>query len=184
MPVFPHNLIVNSEFVAPAFLRLRSGQARRLAGSNPALPLVVLVFAAVLSVSAGAKTKPSPSFASHIDAARRDRVRSDRGYIAALAAANRFLQAWQNQDHETGLLMLTDTAKQHSSEDRLESFFSSGAEAAYEIARGKKMKAGRYAFPITLFPFHSGTSKSDRPQKSEMVVVRTVKDEWAIDKLR
>lgn len=183
MPVFPHNLIVNSEFVAPAFLRLRSGQARRLAGSNPALPLVVLVFAAVLSVSAGAKTKTSPSFASHIDAARRDRIRSDRGYIAALAAANRFLQAWQNQDHETGLLMLTDTAKQHSSEDRLEWFFSSGAEAAYEIARGKKMKAGRYAFPITLFPFHSGISNSDRPQKSEMVVVRTGKDEWAIDRL-
>ncbi len=54
--------------------------------------------------------------------------------------------------------MLTDDAKQHSSEDRLEAFFSSGADAAYEIARGKKIKAGRYAFPVTLFPFHSGTT--------------------------
>ena len=45
---------------------------------------------------------------------------------SALAAANRFLQAWQNQDRETGLLMLTDDAKQASSEDRLEAFFSSG----------------------------------------------------------
>ena len=90
---------------------------------------------------------------------RADR-RSDRGYISALAAANRFLQAWQNQDHETGLLMLTDDAKQHSSEERMEAFFSSGADAAYEIARGKKMKAGRYAFPVTLFPFHSGTTEA------------------------
>ena len=51
---------------------------------------------------------------------------SDPGYISALSAANRFLQAWQNQDHETGLLMLTDDAKQHSSEEGLEAFFSSG----------------------------------------------------------
>jgi len=79
--------------------------------------------------------------------------------------------------------MLTDAAKQHSSEDLTESFFSSGADAAYEIARGRKMKGGRYAFPVTLFPFHSGTTKSDRPQKSAIVVVRTGKDEWSIDRL-
>jgi hypothetical protein len=107
----------------------------------------------------------------------------DLGYVSALAAANRFLQAWQNQDHETGLLMLTDDAKQHSCEEHMEVFFSSGADAAYEIARGRKMKAGRYSFPVTLFPFHSGTTKSDRSQKSEIVVVRTGKEEWAIDRL-
>ena len=118
-----------------------------------------------------------------MDATRPDRTRSDRGYVSALAAGNRFLQAWQNQDHETGLLMLTDAAKEHSSEDRMEAFFSSGADAAYEIARGKRVKSGRYAFPVTLFPFHSGTTKSDRPQKSEIVVVRTGKEEWAIDRL-
>ncbi|MGA8312916.1 MAG: hypothetical protein WB755_23015 [Terriglobales bacterium] len=102
-----------------------------------------------------------------------------------MAAANRFLQAWQNQDHETGLLMLTDAAKELSSEDRLELFFSSssGSDAAYEIARGKKLKPGRYAFPITLFSSSSATNKSDRPQRSEIVVVLTGKNEWAIDKL-
>jgi len=108
---------------------------------------------------------------------------ADRSYVSALGAANRFLQAWQNQDNETGLLMLTDDAKQHSSEDLLDAFFSSGADAAYEIARGKKVKGGRYAFPVTLFPVQSGTSKAGRPQKSEIVVVRTGKDEWAIDRL-
>jgi hypothetical protein len=133
-------------------------------------------------VSAGTKTKPSLPVASRTDAARSDRV-SDRGYISALAAANRFLQAWQNQDHETGLLMLTDTAKQHSSEERMETFFSSGTNAAYEIARGKKVKDGHYAFPVSLFPSHPGATKTDRPQKSEIVVVRAGKDEWAIDRL-
>lgn len=138
-------------------------------------------------MAAGAKTKPSLSFASRTDAARPDRVGSDRAYVSALAAANRFLQAWQNQDHETGLLMLTDGAKEHSSEERMEAFFSSGADAAYEISRGKKVKAGCYAFPVTLFPSHSDTIKSDRPQKllqrSKIVVVRSGKDEWAIDTL-
>ena len=194
--VFPHNLIVNSEFVAPVFLRLRSGQARRLSGRHLAFPLlIVFVCAAVLSVPAGTKTKHSLSFASRTDGARPDRVRSDRGsgrvsdrgYTSALAAANRFLQAWQSQDHETGLLMLTDDAKQHSSEEHMEIFFSSsssgGTDGAYEIARGKKMKAGRYAFPVRLFPVHSDTTRFGHPQKSEIVVVRTGKDEWAVDRL-
>ena len=78
--------------------------------------------------------------------------------------------------------MLTDTAKQNSSEDRLEVFFASGRDAAYEIARGKKLKAGCYAFPVALFTSVSGVTNA-RPQKSQIVVVRAGKDEWAIDKL-
>jgi hypothetical protein len=170
---FPHNRSVNSEYAVPAFLRLRSGRPPRLSRRHFAYPLLAVSFAALLSTSAATKSRHSPALSSS----------PDRAYASALAAANRFLQAWQNQDHETGLLMLTDAAKHQSSEDRLEMFFSSGSDSAYEIARGKKLKAGRYAFPITLFVFHSGTTWSDRPQKSEIVVVRTGKDEWAIDKL-
>jgi len=171
--IFPHNERVNPEFVAPVSPQPRSGLARRLVGRHPAFLLLVISFAAILAAWATAKTRPSPSISN----------RSDPGYISALAAANRFLQAWQNQDHETGLLMMTDAAKQHSSQERLELFFSSGSDSAYEIARGRKLKAGCYAFPITLFAFHSGTNESNRPQRSEIVVVRTGKDEWAIDKL-
>jgi len=79
--------------------------------------------------------------------------------------------------------MLTDVAKQGSSPDRMESFFSSGNDAAYEIARGRKLKAGRYSFPVTLFVSGSDQSKSGRPQRSEIVVVLAGKDEWAVDKL-
>ena len=78
--------------------------------------------------------------------------------------------------------MLTDSAKQNSSQDRLEAFFTSGRDAAYEIARGKKLKAGCYSFPVSLFT-SSGEANATRPQKSQIVVVRAGKDEWAVDKL-
>ena len=104
---------MNFELVAPASLRLRSGQARRLSGRHFAFPLIALSLALQASTVSIARTKHSPPSPA-----------PDPGYASALAAANRFLQAWQNQDHEAGLLMLTDVAKQHSSEDRLEIFFS------------------------------------------------------------
>ncbi|MGH9545972.1 MAG: hypothetical protein ACRD23_12225 [Terriglobales bacterium] len=133
---------------------------------------MILSVAPLLSTSAAGRNKHSSSFTV-----------PDRGYSSALATANRFLQAWQNQDHETGLLMLTDAAKQNSSQGRTDSFFSSGNDGAYEIARGKKLKAGRYAFPITLFTCHSDSTQPDRPQRSQIIVVRAGKDEWAIDKM-
>jgi hypothetical protein len=133
----------------------------------------VLLFVGLAWAPAPARSKPSVS----------RRIATDRGYASALAAANRFLQAWQNQDHETGLLMLTDAAREHSSEERMQAFFAPGPDGAYEISRGKRLKAGRYVFPATLFAFQLRAGGSDRPQKWEMVVVRAGKDEWAIDRL-
>ena len=128
------------------------------------------ILAALLSPSVAAGTRPLSAISS----------RKDPAYISALSAANRFLQAWQNQDHETGLLMLTDAAKQHSSVDRLEAFFSCASDAAYEIARGKRLGAGRYVFPVTLF---AAKAEPSCPRKSEIVVVRAGQNEWAIDRL-
>ncbi len=161
---FPHNLVVISEFLAPA--------SRRLRGRHLAFPLMILSLASLFSTSAAARNKHTSTLPA-----------PDPEYTPALAAANRFLQAWQNQDHESGLLMLTDVAKQNSSEERLEVFFSAGHDAAYEIARGKKLKAGRYAFPVALFTCPSDPNKPSRPQRSAIVVVRAGTDEWAIDKL-
>ncbi len=48
---------------------------------------------------------------------------AERDYVVALATANRFLQAWQTHDQETGLLLLSDSAKLHTSPDVLEAFF-------------------------------------------------------------
>jgi hypothetical protein len=109
----------------------------------------------------------------------------DPVYISALAAANRFLQAWQTHDHETGLLMLTDAAKQQVSEDSLRTFFTPGpgAQQAFELKCGKRLKDGRYSFPVVLFEFKAATRKSQYPRYSQIVVIRTGADDWAIDKL-
>src|SRR5512143_2802276 len=76
--------------------------------------VILLVFLPSLN---WAKSKPKAKTAS---------ATVDPDYVSALATANRFLHAWQVQDHETGVLMLTDAAKQHLSEERLDAFFSAG----------------------------------------------------------
>ncbi len=119
-----------------------------------------------------AQAKPFPSRAPDVD------------YIPALAAANRFLQAWQMQDQEAGLMMLTDAAKQSSSEERLQTFFSPGPDAAYEISPGKKLKAGRYSFPVALYQSVPGKpGQRVRLWHSQLVVMRAGKNEWGIGKL-
>jgi len=110
----------------------------------------------------------------------------DSEYVLALGTANDFLRAWQTQDREAGILLLTDRLKQRTSEDALVSFFScmSGKSQSFEIARGKRVAPGRYRFPVSLFqkPASPGT-RWLRPQTSSLVVVRTRGSEWSIDKL-
>src|SRR5437764_10591363 len=89
------------------------------------------------------------------------RAVSDPAYSSALAAANRFLHAWQNEDHEAGIVMLADSARQNLSADSLQTFFSPGADAAYEIAHGQRLKAGEYAFPLVLFGLSEGPLPSN-----------------------
>jgi hypothetical protein len=130
---------------------------------------VCLLFAVPL----GARTKPTTA------------PPADADYISALATANRFLYAWQTQDQETGILMLTDQLKQHTPEERMEAFFTGlGAQHAFEVGRGKKLGPGRYSFPVALFsPAEAPGRKRTHPAVSEVVVSRAGKNDWAIDKL-
>jgi hypothetical protein len=108
----------------------------------------------------------------------------DREYVSALASANQFLSAWQTQDHEAGIILLTNEAKHQISEEKLETFFASGPSVrqGYEIGRGRKLNPGRYTFPVTLFTI-GADHKWMHPRASQIVVVNTGKDDWAIDKL-
>jgi hypothetical protein len=101
-------------------------------------------------------------------------------YGSALAAANRFLRAWQAEDHETGLMMLSDSARQNVSPDKLQSFFSPGPDAAYEIAHGKRVSSAAYEFPVVLF---GASGAPSRPHVCTLIVTRSGKNEWAVDKL-
>ena len=104
----------------------------------------------------------------------------DPSYGSALAAANRFLHAWQTEDHETGIMMLSDSARQKVSPDKLQSFFSPGPDAAYEIARGKRVNSAAYEFPVVLF---GGSGAPSHPHVCSVIVTRSGKNEWTVDKL-
>jgi hypothetical protein len=96
-----------------------------------------------------------------------------------LAAANRFLHAWQTQDHDTGIMMLTDAARQQVSSEKLQEFFSPTDHAAYEIQRGRRVNGGEFIFPVVLF----GTAQNAQPHPSRLVIMRTGKDEWVVNRL-
>ena len=109
----------------------------------------------------------------------------DRDYVNALAAADRFLHAWQTDDEESGILMLTDKLKQRSNEETVREFFSADPlRASYEIGRGRKLSSGHYEFPVTLFqsPSQNGP-RWMHPQSSALIVVKAGKTDWAIDRL-
>ena len=134
---------------------------------------LVVCFATFLVSATEAKTKPSVSF-------------GDRDYVSALAAANDFLHAWQVQDRAGGVILLSDSAKHRSSEESIEQLLAPGVGTlqSYQISRGKKLKLGSYSFPVALFIIGTGKSgKPIRPRFSQIVVVRTGRDDWAIDKL-
>ena len=107
----------------------------------------------------------------------------DPDYVYALATANQFLHAWQVQDQETAILLLSDHLKQHTPDSALGKHLNSrGKPQSFEIGRGKKLAAGRYQFPIALFPTPAN-ARWMRPQATALVVVKTGKSDWAIDKL-
>lgn len=107
----------------------------------------------------------------------------DADYISALATANRFLYAWQSHDHETGLLLLTSSAKKRSSEEQVDAFFSDTPQGTYEISRGKRLTFGRYAFPVALYEKSDSDPNHCHARHSLITVIKTGKDDWAIDTL-
>lgn len=117
------------------------------------------------------------STASFAHKARHTSHPVDPDYSSALAAANRFLHAWQSEDHETGIVMLSDSARQQASADALQGFFSPGAGAAFEISHGTRVSPGEYAFPVVLF---RGEESHSRPHDCKLILTRTKKDDWTI----
>jgi hypothetical protein len=133
-----------------------------------------LAFLLFLALSTGALSAKSPSSAL-----------VDRDYVAALATADRFLHCWQSRDQESGILMLGDRLKRRVSEDVVRDFFTTaGARASYEIGRGKRLSSGRYSFPVSLFAGGSQNGRKWlRPQSSALMVARSGKNDWVIEKL-
>jgi hypothetical protein len=88
------------------------------------------------------------------------------------------LHAWQTGDLETGMVLISDQVRRSHNADALEQFFSGDADRAYEIGRGRG-QPGRYCFPVVLITQAGGLHR----RFSEMMLVRTSRNDWAIDKL-
>lgn len=144
--------------------------------------LILLTAAFFLFQSSG----PSSALAASRTVPAKSAVLSN-DYASALAAADRFLQAWQTGDAETGLVLLTGHARKAVTRERIEAFFSTSAPAAYEIARGKPVRRDRFEFPVMLLGCSSTSSdaKNGRLHRrfSSIAVLRTGNNDWAIDKL-
>ena len=139
------------------------------------MPRLVCIFLFCATLIPGAEAKSKTPAGS-----------GDRDYVAALATANDFLHAWQTSDRPAAILLLSDSAKHHTSEDRLEGLLTPGVGTlqSYEITRGTRLKSGLYSFPVALFIIGTGrTAKPIRPHLSHIVVIRTGRDDWAVDKL-
>ncbi|MGC2173551.1 MAG: hypothetical protein WA555_06705 [Candidatus Sulfotelmatobacter sp.] len=134
--------------------------------TGPAALLMVLCLS--FSMPSAAKSRPGAVL--------------DRGYVAALAAADHFLQAWQSGDVEDGMALLTSHAKEAATTEGVEQFFSNDGTSGYEIDRGKLLRPGRYEFPIVLV---STALKNVHARRrfSSIVMVDTGHSDWAVDKL-
>ena len=107
----------------------------------------------------------------------------DADYIAALSAANSFLQAWQEHDEEAAVMLLSDRVRSHHSQDALSALFAPHGAQAYELSRGRKLAKGRYQFPIALFTTLNTTHRWTHPHSTTLLVVRTATNDWLVDQL-
>jgi hypothetical protein len=134
----------------------------------PAFLFLLTVFS-VATLSAHSNSHPAKQSAP-----------SDPSYVFALAAANRFLHAWQTGDVENGMILLSNGLRRSQNAEQVEQFFSNATDRAFEITRGKG-HSGRYSFPVVLLT-PRGPSHVNR-KFSEIVLIDTGKNDWVVDKL-
>ncbi|HWZ82497.1 MAG TPA: hypothetical protein VNW47_07730 [Terriglobales bacterium] len=104
---------------------------------------------------------------------------TDPDYVFALATANRFLHAWQTDDLETGMVLLSDRVRHSQDPEKFEEFFAGSTDRAFEIARGQGNR-GRYRFAVALV---TDTGTHVRRHASEIVIVNAGKNDWVVDTL-
>ncbi len=143
-------------------------ELRRVAPASCRLRLLSLIFCILLPQSLSAAKTPATELRP--------------GYLPALAAADRFLQAWQSGDVENGMALLTGHVKKTATTEVLDKLFSHPQAAAYEVVHGKLLKRGRYEFPVVLIE-EDENHRHPRRRFSSVVIVDTGNNDWAVDKL-
>ena len=145
----------------------------QIQGAAVAVAGKLLLFMALLTAST------APVYAASRKHAVQPEPPLQADYIPALAAADRFLHAWQIGDIEHGIIQLSDGVRRSQDAKKVEQFFINPKDRAFEIARGHG-QLGRYSFPVVLV----GTDGAQVTRKvSELIVQETGKNDWVVDKL-
>ncbi len=109
----------------------------------------------------------------------------DATYTAALAAADRFCEAWRRGEVDTARAMLHPRLVKNHPERHIRSVLGAGGNprhAAYELADGSRLSGGRYSFRVRLFYAYSGQS-ADRLEAPPGEIVLTEDDTgtWQVE---
>ena len=105
-------------------------------------------------------------------------------YLSALGVANGFLAAWAGRNAEVGIAIMSQRLRKASDEQWLREYMSGLSNPhhqSFEIGRGKEVRSGRFAFPVTLYEAYHGESKG-WGYASTIEVVRDG-ETWRVDRL-
>ena len=107
-------------------------------------------------------------------------------YVAALAVAGDFCQAWQHHDESAGRALLSQRFLRSYADRQIRDALAGAGNprhAAYEIAGGERLGEGRYGFDVKLFyAFAGGHSDKLELARERIVVVRQAAGSWKVDR--
>ena len=152
---------------------------RGWAAERPTILVVLVGVVALGWILAGCEKTPPEPETQPANTAR------DDAYIAALAVANEFCQAWKHRDEAAGRALLSLRLIRQHSDKRLSAAIvgvSNPHHAAYEISEGRKLAEGRYEFKLRLFFQYTGLH-GDRIESplDRIVVARIDAEHWRVD---
>lgn len=110
----------------------------------------------------------------------------DDQYVAALASADAFCQAWKQRDEAAGRALLSKRFLRKYPDSRIADAIvgrTGPDHAAYEIASGRRLGPGRYGFDVKLLFTYSGLHGARiEPADQQVVVVRDPAGNWKVDR--
>ena len=109
----------------------------------------------------------------------------DADYLAALAIADRFCEAWRAGDVGVGRMLLTRRLIRQHSDQRINDAIAARGNPrheAFEIFDGQRLADGRFAFRVRLFLSYAGQSGQRIETPVELIIVAPGEDgQWRVD---
>jgi hypothetical protein len=108
----------------------------------------------------------------------------DETYAEALAAANRFCEAWRERDVDTAVLMASPRLRREHGEGGIATAIAGAPNAehvGYEISHGRPGDAGAMLFDVRLMIRYTGQSGDRLESPEETVRLIRPGNRWLVD---